>query len=140
MKRLTSLLPEYEIVLAMGGVGEVFAPQPIAEIGDVCRFARKGSLVAFAGLDAPPYQSGAFESHNRQISKKGSPHLHRVLFQVCDALLNHSPTDDPVYQFLNRKRNEGKHYYCYITAGSAKFLRIYYARVNELFHTLDNVE
>lgn len=60
MKRLASLLPEYDTVLAMGGVGEVFAPQLIAEIGDVCRFARKESLVAFAGLDASPYQSGMF--------------------------------------------------------------------------------
>ena len=140
MKRLAMLLPEYDTVLAMGGVGEVFAPQLIAENGDVCRFAQKGSLVAFAGLDAPPYQSGTFESHNRHISKKGSPHLRRVLFQVCDALLKHSPADDPVYQFLDRKRAEGKHYYCYMTAGSAKFLRIYYARVNELFDAMEPAE
>lgn len=140
LKRLASLLPEYDTVLAMGGVGEVFAPQLIAEIGDVCRFARKGSLVAFAGLDAPPYQSGIFESHNRHISKKGSPHLRRVLFQICDALLKHSPADDAVYQFLDRKRAEGKHYYCYMTAGSAKFLRIYYARVNEFLDILDAVD
>lgn len=133
MQRIAKLLPEHDTVLAMGGVGEVFAPQIIGEIGDVSRFAKKGSLVAFAGLDAPPYQSGMFESHNRRISKKGSPHLRRVLFQVCDALLKHSPQDDPVYQFLDRKRAEGKHYYCYMTAASAKFLRIYYARVNELF-------
>jgi len=86
----------------MGGVGEMFVPQLFAEIGDICRFVRKESLVAFAGLDAPPYQSGAFESHNRHISKKGSPYLRRVLFQVCDALLKHSPADDAVYQFLDR--------------------------------------
>ena len=137
MQRLAMLLPEYDIVFAMGGVGEVFAPQLIAEIGDVYRFAKKGSLVAFAGLDAPPFQSGTFESHNRHISKKGSPHLRRVLFQVCDALLKKSPTDDAVYQFLDRKRAEGKNYYSYMTAGSAKFLRIYYARVNEVLNELN---
>jgi transposase len=137
MQRLAKLLPEYDTVLAMGGVGEVFAPQIIGEIGDVSRFIKKGSLVAFAGLDAPPYQSGIFESRNRHISKKGSPHLRRVLFQVCDALLKHSPADDPVYQFLDKKRAEGKHYYCYMTAASAKFLRIYYARVNEFLDAFD---
>jgi transposase len=140
MQRLATMLPEYDTVLAMGGVGEVFAPQIIAEIGDVSRFLRKESLVAFAGLDAPPFQSGTFESHNRHISKKGSPHLRRVLFQVCDALLKHAPADDPVFQFLDRKRAEGKHYYCYMTAGSAKFLRIYYARVNELIDAMDIAE
>jgi hypothetical protein len=45
-----------------------------------------------------------------------------------------------VYQFLDRKRAEGKHYYCYMTAGSAKFLRIYYARVNELFDAMEPAE
>lgn len=140
MQRLARQLPEYDTVLMMGGVGEVFAPQLIAEIGDVSRFLHKGALVAFAGLDAPPFQSGTFESHNRHISKKGSPHLRRVLFLVCDALLKQSPTDDAVYQFLDRKRAEGKHYYCYMTAGSAKFLRIYYARVNELLGTLEPTE
>jgi hypothetical protein len=53
-----------------------------------------------------------------------------------DCLLKHSPTDDPIYQFLDRKRAEGKHYYNYMTAGSAKFLRIYYARVKEYLDEL----
>jgi hypothetical protein len=55
--------------------------------------------------------------------------LRRVLFQVCDALLKHVPADDPVFQFLDGKRAEGKRYSCYMTAGSAKFRRIYDARV-----------
>ena len=32
---------------------------------------------------------------------------------------------------MDKKRAEGKHYYVYTLAGSAKFLRIYYARVTE---------
>ena len=46
----------------MSGVGETLGPQLIAEIGDVRRFSHKGALVAFAGVDAPPFQSGVFES------------------------------------------------------------------------------
>lgn len=42
-----------------------------------------------------------------------------------------APPDEPIYQFLDRKRAEGKHYYTYLCAGAAKFLRIYYARVKE---------
>jgi len=52
-----------------------------------------------------------------------------------DCLLKHKPVNDPIFQFLDRKRAEGKHYYSYMCAGSAKFLRIYYARVKEF---LDN--
>lgn len=131
MKRLAELLPEFDIVSGFYGVGDNLAPRLMAEIGDIHRFNHKVSLVCFAGLEAPPYQSGQFESRNRHISKKGSPHLRKTLFQVMDSLLKHMPDDNPVYQFMDRKRAEGKHYYNYMTAGSAKFLRIYYARVKE---------
>ena len=120
------------------GVGDITGPQLIAEIGALYRFHKKGSLVCFAGLEAPPFQSGKFESENRSISKKGSPHLRRVLFQIMDCYIKNSPVDEPVYQFLDRKRAEGKHYYSYMTAGSAKFLRIYYARVNEFLDKLES--
>ena len=131
MKRLAALLPEYPVVSAFYGVGDILCPQIMAEVGNIYRFKHKGSLVCFAGLEAPPYQSGKFESANRTISKKGSPHLRRSLFQVMDCLIKRAPESDPIYQFLDRKRAEGKHYYSYMTAGCAKFLRIYYARVKE---------
>ena len=133
------MLPEYPVVLAMRGVGETLGPQLIAEIGDVRRFPHKKSLIAFAGVDAPPYQSGSFNSTDRSISKRGSPALRKALFQVMQALLQTSPCDDDVYQFLDRKRAEGKKYYVYMVAGCNKFLRIYYARVNQYLHTLDIV-
>lgn len=131
MQQLAASLPEYPVVLAMSGVGETLGPQLIAEIGDVCRFPHKSALVAFAGVDAPPFQSGTFESTNRSISKRGSPALRKALFQVMQSILKNSPYDDAVYQFLDRKRAEGKHYYVYMVAGCNKFLRIYYARVKE---------
>ena len=135
MKQLAASLPEYLVVSQFYGVGDILGPQLIAEIGDIYRFPRKESLVCFAGLDAPPFQSGQFESKDRSISKKGSPHLRKTLFQIMDCLIKSSPDDDPVYQFLDRKRAEGKHYYSYMMAGSAKFLRIYYARVKEYLDT-----
>lgn len=55
-----------------------------------------------------------------------------------DCLVKKAPQDDPVFQFIDRKRAEGKHYYSYMTAGSAKFLRIYYARVKEHLNALEH--
>lgn len=136
MQRLASMLPEYPVVLAMRGVGETLGPQIMAEIGDVRRFPHKKSLVAFAGVDAPPFPSGAFESANRSISKRGSPALRKALFQVMQVLMRISPSDDAVYRFLDRKRFEGKKYYVYMVAGCDKFLQIYYARVNEYLASL----
>lgn len=136
MLTLASQLPEFPIVMRMFGVGPVLGPQLMAEIGDVRRFDRKQSLVAFAGLDAPPCQSGTFESRNRHISKRGSPRLRKTLFQIMSTIIQHAPADDPVFQFLDRKRQEGKHYYVYMTAAANKFLRIYYGTVTAYLEKL----
>ena len=138
MQRLPSLLPEYEIVMGMQGAGPITGPQLMAEIGDVRRFTSKGALVAFAGVDAPPFQSGSFDSKSRHVSKRGSPHLRRVLFTICSVILQHSDPENAVFQFMDKKRAEGKHFYVYTVAGGAKFLRIYYAKVKEYLNTLDS--
>lgn len=135
MNRLASLLPEYELVMAMEGVGKITGPQLMAEIGDVRRFSHKGALVAYAGVDAPPYQSGTFDAKNRHVSKRGSPHLRKVLFEIASMILVHGNPDNSVFCFMDKKRAEGKHFYVYTVAGAAKFLRIYYARVKEYLNT-----
>ena len=45
------------------------------------------------------------------------------------SIIQHAPADDPVFQFLDRKRQESKYYYVYMTATSNKSLRIYYGTV-----------
>lgn len=132
-ERCTGLLrcSKFDVVMDMQGAGPITGPQIMAEIGDVRRFTHKGALVAFAGVDAPPFQSGTFDSKNRHVSKRGSPHLRSALFQVCAAILKHKRPNNPVYAFMDRKRAEGKHYYVYMVVGAAKFLRIYYACVKE---------
>ena len=126
---------EYEVVMQMEGTGPITGPALMAEIGDVRRFKNKKALVAFAGIDAPPFQSGNFESKSRHVSKRGSPHLRRAVFLVANIILTLSHKDNSVFCFMDKKRAEGKHYYVYTIAGSAKFLRIYYARVSEYLRT-----
>ena len=140
MDRLASQLPEYPVVMAMYGVGERLGPQLIAEIGDVTRFAHKGSLAAFAGVDPGANQSGTKEAKSNRASKCGSPALRKALFNVMDCLIKKQPMDDPVYLFIDKKRAEGKPYFVYMTAGANKFLRIYYGRVREYLATLDPAE
>ena len=137
MNRLAQQLPEYPVVMAMGGVGKSLGPQLMAEIGDVTRFAHKGSLAAYAGVDPGANQSGTREAKSTPSSKSGSPELRRTLFLVMSALLQTSLADDPVFQFLDKKRAEGKPYYVYMTAGANKFLRVYYGRVKEYLLSLE---
>lgn len=107
MNRLASQLPEYPVVMEMFGIGESIGPQLMAEIGDIWRFAGKQSLVAFVGIDPMPNQSGAKNVRSNKCSKRGSPCLRKALFTLMQMLLQLSPADDPVYQFLDRKRAEG---------------------------------
>ena len=44
-----------------------------------------------------------------------------------------------MYQFLDRKRAEGKPFYVYMTAGANKFLRRYYGKVRDYLATLDDL-
>ena len=121
-------------------IGPSLGPQLMAEIGDVRRFAHKGSLTAFAGVDPTPNQSGTYETKSTSSSKRGSPELRRTLFLVMDCLIKKAPHDDPVFRFLDKKRAEGKPYYVYMTAGANKFLRIYYGKVSEYLHSLESAE
>ena len=131
MDRLASQLPEYETVMAMTGVGKSMGPQLMAEIGDLRRFAHQKSLVGFAGTDPIKDDSGDKVSDSKPSSKRGSPYLRKTLFVIMTILLQLQPQDDPVYQFLDKKRSEGKKYYVYMTAGMTKFLRIYYGKVRD---------
>ena len=132
MNRIASSLPEYDTVMSMFGVGKVYGPQLIAEVGDTRRFRNRRAITAFAGLDAPPYQSGQLDVSSRHISKRGSAALRKVLFQITEVYILNKPEDEPVYQFIDKKRSEGKHYYSYRIAAANKFLRIYYAKVNQV--------
>ena len=136
MNETASKLPEYPIVMAMKGVGSSLGPQLMAEIGDVSRFTHKGAITAFAGVDPGVNESGTYEQKSVPTSKRGSSNLRKTLFQVMDALIKTKPLDDPVYQFLDKKRAQGKPYYVYMTAGANKFLRIYYGRVKEYLASL----
>ena len=138
MQSLASMLPEYPAVMDMFGVGPTLGPQLIDEIGDVRRFYSKKELVAYAGLDAPPNDSGDVTGRHKSMSKVGASSLRRTLFLVMSAYLQNAPLDEPVYQFMDKKRAEGKPYRVYMMASANKFLRIYYATVKAYLESLEH--
>ena len=133
MNEIAKRLPEYQVVHDMGGVGDVLAARLIGEIGDVRRFHNAKSLIAYAGIDAPPYQSGKFTGTDRHISKRGSSTLRKVGFETMTCLVMQKKCGDPVYDFIKKKQAEGKTSKVAKIAGFNKFLRIYYARVMEVY-------
>jgi len=139
MQSLASQLPEYPVVMGMYGVGQTLGPQLMAEIGDVRRFYSKKALVAYAGLDAPPNDSGDVTGRHKSMSKIGASSLRRTLFLVMSVYLQKTPMDEPIYQFMDRKRAEGKPYRVYMMASANKFLRIYYATVKAYLELLEQI-
>lgn len=133
MRTISETIPEYKVLRTMAGVGDRLGPVILAEIGDIRRFHSGKALNAYAGNDAPSYQSGQFESRNRHISKRGNPALRKACFEVMQALKMTKPQEDPVYLFLCKKEQEGKPYKVAKMAAVNKFLRIYYARAMELY-------
>ena len=139
MHSLASQLPEYPVVMEMFGIGPTLGPQLMAEIGDVRRFYSKKALVAYAGIDAPPNDSGDVIGRHKSMSKVGASSLRRTLFLVMSIYLQTSPPDEPIYQFMDRKRTEGKPYRVYMMASANKFLRIYYATVKAYLEILEQI-
>ena len=127
------------VVMEMYGVGESLGPQLMAEIGDVRRFERKQSLVAFVGIDPAPSESGDYCSRSNRTTKRGSTYLRKTLLNIMTVHLQRAPADEPVFQFLDKKCAEGKPYYVYMTAAGNKFLRRYYGKVMAYFSTLEGL-
>jgi transposase len=67
-------------LLSVPGVRGLLAATILAELGDVQRFRRLEEVVAFAGLDATVFRSGAFRGSRQHISKRGSPLLRPALY------------------------------------------------------------
>lgn len=133
MVELAKTLPEFSALKEMKGVGDVLAARVIAEIGDIHRFHNKHSLIAYAGIDAPPYQSGQFTATERHITKRGNKYLRKILFEILRSMIKQQAEDEPVYQFIKLKRDQGMPYKKAMVAGMNKFLRVYYGRITELY-------
>lgn len=126
MNEIAKSMDEYKEVRNMKGVGDRLAPLLIAEIGDIRRFKNAGSLIAYAGIDSPPYQSGKYEATNRHISKRGNKYLRKTGFEVMQSIKSFCRVDCEVYDYIVKKEAEGKCKKSAKIAGLNKFLRQYY--------------
>ena len=139
MTILAKQMPEYSTVMSMKGVGDSIGPRLIAEIGDPRRFHSAKALIAYAGIDAPPYQSGKFIGTERHMSKRGSKIMRKLGFELMDSINKHqtSYAGDSVCEYFLKKRAEGKAYRVAMFAAYNKFLRIYHSRVSEVLNTFE---
>jgi len=137
MDKLASELPEYDVINEIPGCGKKLTSRVIAEIGDVRRFKNAGSIIAYAGLDAPPYQSGQFEATNRHISKRGNKYLRKTGYEIMKSIKSNVNSDNELKTYIIKKENEGKLKKVAKIAGLNKFLRMYYGIVKKKYKELN---
>ncbi|TPG76563.1 IS110 family transposase [Brevibacillus laterosporus] len=124
-KQMSQLLIDLDTpITTIPGVGPIIGATILSEIGDILRFDSPSKLVAYAGIDASVSQSGQYESVSMSISKRGSSHLRRALFQAAISASKHDPV---LKAFFEKKRSQGKHYYVCLGAVARKLCHIIYA-------------
>lgn len=137
MDKLARELPEYEVVSNMDGVGAKLTSRIIAEVGDIRKYKNAGSLIANAGIDAPPYQSGQYEAQIRHISKRGNRYLRKTGFEIMKAIKTSCKSGVELYDYIVKKEQEGKPKKVAKIAGLNKFLRQYYGTLKKKYKELE---
>lgn len=137
MDKLARELPEYNVINKMPGCGKKLTARVIAEIGDIRRFKNAGSIIAYAGLDTPPYQSGQFEATNRHISKRGNKYLRRTGYEIMKSIKSNTKCENELRTYIIKKENEGKLKKVAKIAGLNKFLRMYYGIVKKKYKEIN---
>lgn len=121
LEQLFSKVPQH--LTSIKGIGTMSAAAIYAEIGDINRFSKLESLVAYAGIDPTVFSSGEFEGTQQHISKRGSPYLRKALWMAATGARRWQPDLDA---FFTRKLREGKPYGVAMGALCRKLLgRIY---------------
>ena len=69
------------------------------------------------------------------MEKRGSKYLRFALYNATKYVCK---WDSNFAAYLAKKRSEGKPYFVYMTAATNKFLRRYYAKVNEYLVPSEN--
>ena len=121
---LAKELPNYELLLTIPGISNNLAARILAEIGDINRFPRAKSLVAYAGIDPNVYQSGENEGLHLRITKKGNKELRCLLYL---AIQNTVQRNNVISKYYHKKIATGLPPKVAKVACMNKLLRIIYS-------------
>ncbi len=124
MKTYKEKLPNLALLETIPGISFNLAATILGEIGDIGKFKRADSLVAYAGMDTKVIQSGAFEGTKTKLSKRGSPYLRWAYACAAGVARVHDPALKGIFE---KKKNQGKPYGIALTAVIHKMLHITYA-------------
>lgn len=98
----------YRLLNTIKGIGEITASALIALCGSFEEFQTAAQLVAFAGLNPSPYQSGTSVRGRGGISKRGHGTLRRLLYMGALTAMRFNPSCQALYERLVAKGKSKK--------------------------------
>ena len=110
-------------ILSVPGISYAIGSMIVAEVGDFSRFDSPDKLLAFAGCSPSTYQSGQLYSSHASMEKRGSKYLRWALINAARYVCNWDAT---FAAYLEKKRQEGKHYYVALSHATKKLVRLIY--------------
>ena len=115
-----------ELIMTIPGIGLIVATTIVAEVGDFSRFGSKKELAAWAGMIPDTEESnGKQKSHG--ITKRGSPHIRRVLCEAANVIALHGKPVGLLRFYKRILHRKGRK--VAIVALGHKLLRVIYALI-----------
>ena len=91
LEQLVVILPEYQCLTSIPGVGKVYAAGMIAEIGQIERFDDQTKLAKYAGLNWKVKQSGNYQSEYTPLTKQGNRYFRYYLVEAANSVKRYLP-------------------------------------------------
>lgn len=107
IEQLVVVLPEYQCLTSIPGVGKVYAAGMIAEIGQIERFEDQTKLAKYAGLSWKVKQSGNYQSENTPLTKQGNRYFRYYLVEAANSVKRYLPEFQAFY--LKKYKETPKH-------------------------------
>ncbi|BDP76919.1 hypothetical protein EfmAA242_11470 [Enterococcus faecium] len=98
IEQVIVVIPEYQCLTSIPGVGKVYAAGLIAEIGQIERFEDQTKLAKYAGLSWKVNQSGNYQSQNTPLTKQGNRYFRYYLVEAANSVKNYLPEYKAFYQ------------------------------------------
>ena len=111
-------------ITSIPGVGIITGASIIAEIGDISSFSCADKIQAFAGISPSTYQSGKLECGGSRMEKRGSKFLRYSILLAARGVV---VWNAKFREYMDKKLNEGKHYFVALSHVAKKLIRLIFA-------------
>ncbi|OTN94537.1 transposase [Enterococcus faecium] len=106
---LVVVLPEYQCLTSIPGIGPVYAAGILAEIGQIERFSDETKLAKYAGLYWRQNQSGKSEFENTPMAKRGNRYLRYYLVEATNSVRRYEAEYTAYYKKKYAETPKHKH-------------------------------